>query len=78
LHKVVITLSRQNTRNLKKHGKEEPLCAIPLDENELMTSAQQFAFEKSIEEEQRWSNLSLDVCHVCDGCHLTKMSRTMV
>jgi hypothetical protein len=43
-----------------------------------MTSAQQFAFEKAIEAEQRWSKLSLDVSHVCDGCHLTKMSRTMV
>jgi hypothetical protein len=31
-----------------------------------------------IEAEQRWSKLSLDVFHVCNGCHLTKMSRTMV
>jgi hypothetical protein len=78
LHQIVITLSRQKTRHLKKHGQQEPLCAIPLDEYELMTRAQQFAFEKAIEAEQRWSKLSLDVCHVCDGCHLTKMSRTMV
>jgi hypothetical protein len=42
-----------------------------------MTSAQQFAFEKAIEEEKRWSKLSLDVLHVCGGFHLTKMSRTM-
>jgi hypothetical protein len=78
LHQIVITLSRQNTRHLKNHGEQEPLCATPLDEYELMTSAQQFAFEKAIEAEQRWSKLSLDVCHVCDGCHLNKMSRTMV
>jgi hypothetical protein len=43
-----------------------------------MTSAQHFAFEKEIEAEQRWSKLSVDICHVCDGCHLTKMSRNMV
>jgi hypothetical protein len=36
------------------------------------------AFEKAIEAEQRWSKLSLDVYYVCDGCHLTKMSRKMV
>jgi hypothetical protein len=64
LHQIIITLSRQKTRHLKKHEKQEPLCAIPLDEYELMTSAQQFAFGKVIEEEQRWSELSLDVCHV--------------
>jgi hypothetical protein len=28
--------------------------------------------------EQRWSKLSLDVCHVCDGCNLTKVQRVMV
>jgi hypothetical protein len=72
-------LSRdRKTRHLKKHGKQEPLCAIFLDEYALMTNAQQFAFEKAIEAEQRWSTLSLDVCHVCDGCHLTKMCRTTV
>jgi hypothetical protein len=43
-----------------------------------MTRAQQFTFEKAIEAEQRWSKLSLDVCHVYDGCHLTKMISTMV
>jgi hypothetical protein len=43
-----------------------------------MTSTHQFAFEKAKEAEQRWSKLSLDVCHVCDECHLTKMRRTMV
>jgi hypothetical protein len=43
-----------------------------------MTSAQQFAFEKAIEAEQRWSELSLDVCHLCDDCKLIKMSWTMV
>jgi hypothetical protein len=32
LHQIVITLSRQKTRHLKKHGKQEPLCAISLDE----------------------------------------------
>jgi hypothetical protein len=78
LHQIVITPSRQKTRHQKKHGKQEPLCAMPLDEYELMTSTQQFAFEKAIEAEQRWSKLSLDVCHVCDGCHLTKMIRIMV
>jgi hypothetical protein len=46
LHQIVITLSRHKTRHLKKHGKQEPLCAIPLDEYELTTSAKQFAFEK--------------------------------
>jgi superfamily II helicase len=65
-------------RHLKKHEKQEPLCAIPLDEYKLMTSTQQFSFEKEIEAEQRWSKLSLDICQVCNGCHLTKMSRTMV
>jgi hypothetical protein len=78
LHQIVIALSRQKTRHLKKHGKQEPLCAISLDEYALMTNAQQFAFEKAIEAEQRWSKLSLDVCHVCDGCHLTKMCITTV
>jgi hypothetical protein len=78
LHQIVITLSRQKMRYLKKHGKQEPLCAMPLHEYKLMTSAQQFSFEKGIEAEQRWSKLSLDVCHVCNGFHLTKMSRTMV
>jgi hypothetical protein len=78
LHQIVITLSRQKTRHLKKHGKQEPLCAMPLDEYELITSTQQFAFEKAIEAEHRWSKLSLNVCHICDRCHFTKMSRTMV
>jgi hypothetical protein len=31
-----------------------------------------------IEAEQRWAKLSLDVCHVCDVCHLIEMSKTMV
>jgi hypothetical protein len=78
LQQIIITLSRQKTRHLKKHGKQEPLCAIPLDEYELITRAQHFAFEKAIEAEQRWSELSLDVCQVCDGCHLTKMSRKII
>jgi hypothetical protein len=78
LHQIFITLSRQKTRHLKKHGKQEPICAISLDEYELMTNAQQFAFEKAIEAEQRWSKLFIDVCYVCDGCYLTKMSRTTV
>jgi hypothetical protein len=42
-----------------------------------VTSTQQFSFEKAIKAEQRWSKLSLDVCHVCDGWHLTKMRKTM-
>jgi hypothetical protein len=67
LHQIAITLSRHKMRHLKKHGKQEPLCAISLNEYELMTNAQQFAFEKAIEAEQRWSKLSLDVCYVCDG-----------
>jgi hypothetical protein len=78
LHQIVIALSRQKTRHLKQHGKQEPLCAISLDEYALLTNAHQFAFEKAIEAEQIWSKLSLDVCHVCDGCHLTKMCRTTV
>jgi hypothetical protein len=78
LHQIVITLSRQKKIHLKKHGKQEPLCAMPLDDYKLMTSTQQFAFEKVIEAEQSWSKLSLDVCHVCNGCNLTKMSKTMV
>jgi hypothetical protein len=65
-------------RHLKNHGKQEPLFAMSLDEYEFMTSTQQFAFEKAIEAEQRWTKLSLDAFHVCDGCHLTKMSRTIV
>jgi hypothetical protein len=51
---------------------------MPLDEYELMTCTQQFVFEKVIEAEQRRSKLSLVFFHVCEGCHLTKMSRTMV
>jgi hypothetical protein len=43
-----------------------------------MTSTHQFAFEKVIEAEQRWSQLSLDVFHVCGGCHLTNMRKEMV
>jgi hypothetical protein len=78
MHKIVTTLSRQKTRHLKRFGKQEPLCAMPLEEYELTTSIQQFDFEKLIEAEQRWSKLSLDVCHVCDGCHLTKMCRTTI
>jgi hypothetical protein len=78
LHQIVYTLLRQKTRNLKKHGKQEPLCAISLDEYELMTNAHQFAFEKTFEAEQRWSQLSLDVSHICDGYYLTKMSRKTV
>jgi hypothetical protein len=50
-----------------------------LDEYKIMTSTHQFGFEKAIEAEQKiWSNVSLRVCHVCDGCHLTKMRRKMV
>jgi hypothetical protein len=52
LHQIIISLSRQKKKHLKKHGKQEPLCAISLDEYELMTNAQQFAFEKEIEAEQ--------------------------
>jgi hypothetical protein len=40
-------------RHLKNHGKKDPLYAIYLDEYGLMTDAQQFAFEKLIEAEQR-------------------------
>jgi hypothetical protein len=32
LHQIIITLLRQKTRHLKNHGKQEPLCAMPLDE----------------------------------------------
>jgi hypothetical protein len=32
LHQIVITLSRHKTRHLKHYGKQEPLCAMPLDE----------------------------------------------
>jgi hypothetical protein len=78
LYQIIITISRQKTRHLKKHGKQEPLCAMPLDEYELMTSTQQFSFEKAIQAEQRWSTLFLDVCHVFNRCHLTKMSSKMV
>jgi hypothetical protein len=49
LRQIIITLSRQKTRHLKKHGKPVPLFAMPLDEYKLMTSTQQFAFEKEIE-----------------------------
>jgi hypothetical protein len=78
MHHFFTTLSIQNTRHLKHYGKQEPLCAMPLDEYELMSKTQQFAFKKAIEAEQRWSKLSLHVCYVCDGCHLTKMRRKMV
>jgi dTDP-4-amino-4,6-dideoxygalactose transaminase len=40
---IVITLLRHKTRHLKKHGKKEPLCAMPLDEYKVMTSTQQMA-----------------------------------
>jgi hypothetical protein len=63
LHQIFTTISRQKMRHLKNHGKQEPLFAMSLDEYEFMTSTQQFAFEKEIEAEQRWSKLSLDVCH---------------
>jgi hypothetical protein len=47
LHQIIITISRQKTRHLKKHGKQEPLCVMPLDEYELMTNTHQSAFEKN-------------------------------
>ena len=78
MHQIAVNLTRQKTRHLKQFGKQEPLCAMPLEQYELMSSTQQFAFEKAIESERRWAKLSLDVCHVCQGCHLTKMKRTMV
>jgi hypothetical protein len=78
LHKIVTILSRQKTRLLKQYGKQEPICAMPLGEYEIITSTQKFAFEKEIEAEHIWSKLSLDVCNLCDGCHLTKMRRKMV
>jgi hypothetical protein len=78
MHQIVTTLSRQKTRHLNFFGKQEPLCAMPLEENEFITSTRQFAFEKAIEAEQRWSKLSLDVCHACDGCHLTKTRKMAV
>jgi hypothetical protein len=75
---IATVLSRQKKRHLKKHGKQEPLCDMPLEEYDLTTGTQQFAFENAIEAEQRWSKLSLDICHIYDGCHLTKMRKTMV
>jgi hypothetical protein len=51
MHQIVTNLSRQKTRHLKRFGKQEALCAMPLEEYKLMTSAQQFAFEKAIEAE---------------------------
>jgi hypothetical protein len=78
MHQSVTNLSRHKMRHLKRFVKQEPICAMPLEEFELMTRTQRFAFEKAIEAEQRLSKLSLDVCRVCGGCHLTKMRRTMV
>jgi hypothetical protein len=40
LYQIVFALSRQKTRHLKNHGKQEPLCAISLDEYPIMTNAQ--------------------------------------
>jgi hypothetical protein len=48
-HLIIIALLRQKTRHPKKHGRQEPICAISLDEYALMTNAQQFVFEKAIE-----------------------------
>jgi hypothetical protein len=36
-------------RHMKKLGKQEPLCDMPLKEYELTTSTQQVAFEKAID-----------------------------
>jgi dTDP-4-amino-4,6-dideoxygalactose transaminase len=40
------SLKTENETHLKNHGKQEPLCAMRMDEYKLVTSTQQFAFEK--------------------------------
>jgi hypothetical protein len=43
-----------------------------------MTPTQQISFEITIETERRWSNFNLEVCHICQGCHLGTMNRTII
>jgi hypothetical protein len=57
---------------------QNPICSLLFDRYEALTPTEQHAFEKGIETEQRWSKLSFDVCHICQGCHLTTMRKTLV
>jgi hypothetical protein len=62
----------------KKLVKQETFCSLPFEDYESMTPTQQFSFEKALETERIWSNFNLEVCHICQGCHLGTMKRTIV
>jgi hypothetical protein len=53
-------------------------CSLPFDQYEALTPTEQHDFEKGIEAGQHWLKLSFDVCHICQGCHLTVMRKTLV
>jgi hypothetical protein len=78
LKQICANLMTKKRNRLKKLGKQETLCSLPFEDYESMTSTQQFSFEKAIETERRWSNFNLEVCHICQGCHLGTMKRTTV
>jgi hypothetical protein len=70
----------QKEEQVEESGKARDLlfCSLPFEEYESMTPTQQFSFEKAIITERRWFTLNLEVCNICQGCHLGKMKRTIV
>jgi hypothetical protein len=78
LKQICASLMTKKRNRSKKLGKQETFCSLPFEEYESMTPTQQFSFEKAIETERRWSNFNLEVCHICQGCHLGTMKRTIV
>jgi hypothetical protein len=78
LKQICVNLMTKKSNRLKRLGEQETFCSLPFEEYESMTPTQKNSFKKAIETERRWSNFNLEVCHICQGCHLGTMKRTIV
>jgi hypothetical protein len=78
LKHICANLMTNKMNRLKKLVEQETFCYLPFKKYESMTPTQQFSFDKAIKTERRWSNFNLEVCHICQGCHLGTMKRTIV
>jgi hypothetical protein len=78
MHEIHVIFLRKWKVYMKIYGLQNPICSLFFDQYESLTPTEQHTFEKRIEAEQPWSNLSFDVCRICQGCHLTTMQKTLV
>jgi hypothetical protein len=78
MRKIHDILMKKWKVHMKIFELQKPIGSLPFDQYETLTPTKQQAFEKERETEQRWSNQSFAVCHICQGCHLTTMQKTLV